>query len=93
MKKDERKLEQEWKRLRDQTWRLQQPLAAARPETRARIASGFRTSLAARDQARKQLVLLRAAIRRLQSRIEALRELGVPIDGQDHGAPESGIFE
>lgn len=93
LKKDERKLEREWERMRDQAWRLQQQLAAASPEMRDPIASGFRKSLAARDRARKQLVLLQAAIRRLEARIETLRELGVPMDDDDDGAREAAVFE
>lgn len=92
LEKDERKLEREWERLRDQTWRVQQQLAAATPEMQKRIAPAFRRSLAARDSTRRQLVLLQAKIRRLESRIETLRNLGVPMDN-DKLTREDVVFE
>ncbi len=80
-RKKERLLEREWKRLQDQTWRLQQQVARTRDaELRKRNAVFFQRSLAARDRVGKQLVLCRAEIRRMQERIELLRNMGVEIE-------------
>ena len=80
-RKTERLLAREWKRLQDQTWKLQQQLAAVTdPNFRPTAIRAFQNSLRARDRVGKKLVLLQAEIRRMEERIELLQRIGVPIE-------------
>jgi hypothetical protein len=77
----ERRLAREWRRLQEQTWRVQKQLAAAEdPGLRQRIEPLFRKSLEARDRAGRELARLRAERKRTEDRLEKLRALGVPLE-------------